>query len=180
MTAIKSTMFAASLTAFAALLSIGAQAGEIAKKGTTSYTTRYIFHPVGITETPGVGKVTALILLGVTANEKGEAVFDKMAAKCDAIKVELGGTMYLDGACAMTDDEGDAIFSMFDSRQLDKSQPKLDCGTQTITAGTGKYKGITGTEPSRACSRRRPRASTRAHSTRTRWTCSTTRLWEIK
>ena len=121
--------------------------GELAKKGSTSYTTHYIFHPVGVTETPGVGKVSALILLGTTTNTKGEAAFDKMNAKCHAIKVETGGKMYLDGACTMTDEDGDSVFSTFDSRELDKSQPQMDCGTHFITGGTGKYKGITGTEP---------------------------------
>jgi hypothetical protein len=46
----------------------------------------------------------------------------------------------------MTDSDGDVVFSSFDTRDLDKAQPKMDCGTQIITGGTGKYKGITGTE----------------------------------
>jgi hypothetical protein len=37
--------------------------------------------------------------------------------------------------------------STFDTRDLDKSQPKMDCGTHIITGGTGKYAGITGEEP---------------------------------
>lgn len=147
MTLIRTTMLALSLFALAHDLGNRAEATELAKNGATSYTTRYIFHPVGITGTPGVGKVTALILLGVTQNDKGEAAFDKMAAKCHAIKVELGGKMYLDGACAMTDDDGDSVFSTFDSRELDASQPTMDCGTHTIIGGTGKYKGMTGKEP---------------------------------
>ena len=36
------------------------------------------------------------------------------------------------------------IFSTFDTRDLDKSQPQMSCGTHVITGGTGKYKGITG------------------------------------
>jgi hypothetical protein len=39
------------------------------------------------------------------------------------------------------------IFSTFDTRDLDKSQPDLSCGTHIITGGTGKYAGITGSEP---------------------------------
>ena len=35
----------------------------------------------------------------------------------------------------------------FDTRDLDKSQPKMDCGSHVITGGTGKYKGIIGNEP---------------------------------
>jgi hypothetical protein len=47
----------------------------------------------------------------------------------------------------MSDSDGDVVFSSFDTRDLDKAQPKMDCGTHLITGGTGKYKGITGTEP---------------------------------
>jgi hypothetical protein len=52
-----------------------------------------------------------------------------------------------DGACVLTDSDGDKIFSTFDTRDLDKSQPKMVCGTHIITGATGKYKGITGSEP---------------------------------
>jgi hypothetical protein len=47
----------------------------------------------------------------------------------------------------LADSDGDKIFSTFDTRDLDKSQPDMSCGTHTITGGTGKYAGITGSEP---------------------------------
>ena len=119
---------------------------DLAKKGSTSYTTRYVFNPMGYEITPGVGKVMPLLLVGTTTNTKGEAAFDKMKARCFAIKVEAGAKTYFDGACTMTDEDGDKVFSSFDSRQLDKTQPAMDCGTHSIIGGTGKYKGITGTE----------------------------------
>jgi hypothetical protein len=53
----------------------------------------------------------------------------------------------IDGACVLADADGDNIFSTFDTRDLDKSQPDLSCGTHIITGGTGKYAGITGSEP---------------------------------
>jgi hypothetical protein len=31
------------------------------------------------------------------------------------------------------------FFSTFDTRDLDKSQPDMNCGTHIITGGTGKY-----------------------------------------
>jgi hypothetical protein len=119
----------------------------IAKKGTTSYTSHYVFHPVGTLDISGVGKVTALEMVGTTENTKGEPAFDKMQAKCFAVNVETAGKKWIDGACAMTDSDGDVVFSSFDTRDLDKAQPKMDCGTHIITGGTGKYKGITGLEP---------------------------------
>ena len=48
---------------------------------------------------------------------------------------------------ALVDANGDKIFSSFDPRDLDKSQPDMNCGTPIITGGTGKYAGITGSEP---------------------------------
>jgi len=122
-------------------------AKPIAKTGTTSYTSHYVFHPMGTLDISGVGKVTALEMVGTTENTKGEPAFDKMKARCFAVNVETGGKKWIDGACAMTDSDGDVVFSSFDTRDLDKSQPKMDCGTHIITGGTGKYKGITGREP---------------------------------
>ena len=117
------------------------------KSGTTSYTTHFVFHPKSSIDIPGVGKATALEAVGPTENTKGEAFLDKMQAKCAAVSVESGDKKWIDGACALTDNDGDVVFSTFDTRDLDKSQPKMDCGTHIITGGTGKYKGITGTEP---------------------------------
>jgi hypothetical protein len=54
----------------------------------------------------------------------------------------------------LTDNDGDQIFSTFDTRDIDKSQPQMNCGTHIITGGTGKYKGITGSEPCAGWSRR--------------------------
>ena len=117
------------------------------KSGTTSYTTHFVFHPKSSIDIPGVGKATALEAVGPTENTKGEAFLDKMQAKCAAVSVESGDKKWIDGACALTDADGDVVFSTFDTRDLDKAQPKMDCGTHIITGGTGKYKGITGTEP---------------------------------
>jgi hypothetical protein len=57
-----------------------------------------------------------------------------------------GPKKYIEGACVLADAEGDKIFSTFDTRDVDKSQPTLTCGTHIITGGTGKYAGITGSE----------------------------------
>jgi hypothetical protein len=78
---------------------------------------------------------------------KGEPMLDKMTARCAALSVESGETKYIDGACVLTDVDGDQIFSTFDTREKDASQPEMNCGTHFITGGTGKYKGITGKEP---------------------------------
>ena len=128
----------------------------MAKSGTTPYTTHFVFHPKSVVDIPGVGKAVALEASGPTENTAGGTMLDKMTAKCAAISIESGGKKWIDGACALTDSAGDVIFSTFDTRDLDKTQPKMDCGTHTITGGTGKYKGISGREPFACISKETP------------------------
>ncbi|WP_378943832.1 hypothetical protein [Mesorhizobium sp. ANAO-SY3R2] len=119
----------------------------IEKKGTTPYVTHFIFRPLHSIDIPGLGTATALEAVGTTENMKGEAMLDKMSAQCTALSVDSGDKKYIDGACVLADKDGDKIFSTFDTRDKDKSQPDMNCGTHIITGGTGKYQGITGSEP---------------------------------
>jgi hypothetical protein len=123
----------------------GAQTKE--KKGTTPYVTHFIFRPLMSIDIPGLGTATNLEAVGTTQNMKGEKMLDKMSAHCAALSVASGDKKYIDGACVLADSDGDKIFSTFDTRDVDKSQPEMNCGTHIITGGTGKYKGITGSEP---------------------------------
>jgi hypothetical protein len=132
------------------LMSVGlgaALADPMEKKGTTPYVTHFIFRPVQSLEVPGLGTATLLEALGTTSNMKGEKMLDKMSARCTALSVDSGPKKYIDGACVLADADGDKIFSTFDTRDVDKSQPTMNCGTHVITGGTGKYAGITGSEP---------------------------------
>ena len=123
----------------------GALLGEpIAKKGTTPYVTHFIFRPLTSIDIPGLGTATNLEAVGTTQNMNGEKMLDKMSARCAALSVASGEKKYIDGACVLTDSDGDQIFSTFDTRDLDKSQPKMDCGTHIITGGTGSTKGSPG------------------------------------
>jgi len=122
-------------------------ADAMENKGTTTYVTHFIFRPVPGLGVPGLGKATLLEAVGITQNMKGEKMFDKMSARCTALSVDSGPKKYIDGACVLDDADGDMIFSTFDTRDIDKSQPDMNCGTHVITGGTGKYKGITGSEP---------------------------------
>jgi hypothetical protein len=122
-------------------------ADQIEKKGTTPYVTHFIFRPVQSLEVSGLGTATLLEAIGTTQNMKGEKMLDKMSARCTALSVDSGAKKYIDGACVLADADGDKIFSTFDTRDVDKSQPNMNCGTHIITGGTGKYAGITGSEP---------------------------------
>jgi hypothetical protein len=120
---------------------------DVAKKGMTPYVTHFIFRPVENLDIAGLGKATLLEAIGTTENMKGEKMLDKMSARCTVLSVDSGPKKYIDGACVLADADGDMIFSTFDTRDVDSSQPDLNCGTHIITGGTGKYKGISGSEP---------------------------------
>jgi hypothetical protein len=140
----------AKIAAFSALLILAAGSvlgAPMEKKGTTPYVTHFIFRPLESIDISGLGKATLLEAVGTTQNMKGEKTFDKMSARCTALSVDSGPKKYIDGACVLADSDGDKIFSTFDTRDLDKSQPAMNCGTHVITGGTGKYAGITGSEP---------------------------------
>jgi hypothetical protein len=141
---IKKALLAVALITFApgAVL-----ADPMEKKATTPYVTHFIFRPVQSLEVLPLGTATLLEAVGTTQNMKGEKMFDKMSARCTALSIDSGPKKYIDGACVLADSDGDKIFSTFDTRDLDKSQPDMNCGTHFITGGTGKYAGITGSEP---------------------------------
>jgi hypothetical protein len=143
-TLVKAALLSGVLVTFAPGVVLGQQ---MEKKGTTPYVTHFIFRPLMSIDIPGLGTATNLEAVGTTQNMKGEKMLDKMSAHCAALSVASGDKKYIDGACVLADSDGDKIFSTFDTRDLDKSQPKMDCGTHIITGGTGKYKGITGSEP---------------------------------
>jgi hypothetical protein len=144
LTLVETLLVAAVLVGFAPGIA-GAQTTE--KKGTTPYVTHFIFRPLMSIDIPGLGTATNLEAVGTTQNMKGEKMLDKMSARCAALSVASGDKKYIDGACVLTDSDGDQIFSTFDTRDVDKSQPEMNCGTHIITGGSGKYKGITGSEP---------------------------------
>ena len=144
MTLVKGALLAGVLLAFAPG---AAMAADIPTKGTTPYVTHFVFRPVLSLDVPGLGSATELEAVGTTENLKGEKMLDKMSAHCTALSVDSGPKKYIDGACVLADADGDLIFSTFDTRDLDTSQPDMNCGTHIITGGTRKYKGITGSEP---------------------------------
>jgi hypothetical protein len=122
-------------------------ADPLESKGTTPYVTHFIFRPLMSLDDTGVGKAAVLEAVGTTQNLKGEKMLDKMAARCVALNVELDNKKYIDGVCVLVDQGGDKIVSTFDTRDIDKSQPEMNCGTHVIVGGTGKYKDIIGKEP---------------------------------
>jgi hypothetical protein len=142
-------LLSGAVIAFAPLTSLADPLTPLPSRGGSPYVTRFIFRPLMAFDENdlGVGKAAVLEAVGTTQNTKGEAMLDKMAARCVALSVDVTDKKYIDGICVLTDTGGDKIISTFDTRDVDKSQPDLSCGTHVIVGGTGKYKGITGREP---------------------------------
>src|SRR6516225_10950240 len=129
-TLVKTAILSGVLLAFATGVAL---ADPIEKKGTVPYVTHFIFRPVQSLEVSGLGTATLLEAVGTTQNMKGEKMFDKMSARCTGLSVDSGSKKYIDGACVLADADGDKIFSTFDTRDVDKSQPTMNCGTHIIT-----------------------------------------------
>lgn len=125
-------------------------AADAPKKGSRTFTIHYVYHPVGYSEVPGVGKITTLEASGQIENIKGESppFKDAIKNKCQMISIEAAGKTWTEGACVAADGDGDLVFATFDSRSPrgpDASLAKMDCGSYVDTGGTGKFKGFAAT-----------------------------------
>ena len=108
-----------SLLAGVALVTGIASGEAMEKKGTTPYVTHFVFRPLQNINIEGVGSVTLLEATGTTDNMKGEKMFDKMSARCEALSVASGPKKYIDGACVLAEFAGFAfetidLFQHFD------------------------------------------------------------------
>ena len=127
-----------------------ATAGDAPKKGSKTFTIHYVYHPIGYSEVPGVGKITTLESSGQAADMKGESVAftGALKSKCQMVSIESAGKAWTEGGCVVTDGDGDLFFATFDSRTprgADKALDKMDCGSYVDTGGTGKFKGFSAT-----------------------------------
>lgn len=133
--------------AVAACASGLALAADAPKKGSGTFVIHYVYRPIGYSEVPGVGKITALEATGKWTEHNGDHVSYKgeLGTKCHMVSIEANGKTWAEGACTTADADGDLFFATWDSRNLDKSQPKMDCGSYVTTGGTGKFKGLSAT-----------------------------------
>ena len=84
---------AIAVCALATTASYFASAADAPKKGNRTFTIHYVYHPVGYSEVPGVGKITTLEAAGQIENIKGESppFKDNMKVKCQMVSIEAGG-----------------------------------------------------------------------------------------
>jgi len=147
MTLVKTAILSGALVAIAPGIIL---ADLIEKKGTSPYVTHFIFRPVQSLEVSGLGTATLLEAVGTTQNIKGEKMFDKMSARCTALSVDSGAKKYIDGACVLADADGDKIFSTFDTRDVDKSQPSMGSVPISSRAAPANMRGLLGVSHLRA------------------------------
>ena len=117
------------------LLNQVVSAQQMPKQGTTTYVTYYISRTLANMDMGEVGSEALVELAGVTRNTNGQNFFDNMAARIIFYRETISGKYRAIGARIETDNDGDKVFTTLDSRTM----------THTITGGTGKYKGISGT-----------------------------------
>ena len=110
---------------------------KMPQQGTTNFVTYYTARILSNLNMGEIGSEALVEMLGVTRNTDGQKLFDNMAVRCIVYRETVGGKYKAKGACTETDSDGDKTFTTFDSVTM----------IHTLIGGTGKYKGISGTEP---------------------------------
>ena len=107
-------------------------AQPIEKNASTAYVAHIVFRPLFSTNVARLGTATSL---------------DTVPAHCIAVERFVSDKDVLSSICEVTDAAGDKVFSSFEAPNIDKSQPRVICGTHILAAGTGKYKAIAEGDP---------------------------------
>lgn len=120
------------------LAPLSAQAADMPKQGTDSYTTIYVT-TASNTMKLGDRTVTNYDISGATRNDNGGPMFNNMSARCLGMVEVVGSDSTNRGTCVDMDADGDQVFSTYEA--------KGNAGAHTFVGGTGKYAGISGTAP---------------------------------
>jgi hypothetical protein len=116
---------------------VSAQQLQMPQQGTTTYVTYYTGRSLANLNMGEVGSGGLAELVGITRNTDGQKFFDNMSVRCIVYRETVGGKGKANGACIETDSDGDKVFTTFETGTM----------THILIGGTGKYKGISGTEP---------------------------------
>jgi hypothetical protein len=118
-------------------VSASAEQYQMPKEGRTNYVIYYTGRLLASMNMGDVGSQALVELVGVSRNTDGQKYFDNMAVRCLVYRETVAGKLRAYGSCTETDIDGDKVFATFDSAVM----------IHTIIGGTGKYKGISGSEP---------------------------------
>ncbi|CAB3773939.1 hypothetical protein [Paraburkholderia humisilvae] len=109
-----------------------AQSNHMPQQGSATYTGYYLNHVLSTMDMGEQGSGAVIEGFGITRNTKGQKPFDKLSVHCLFFEGARGGKYSETGSCTETDTDGDKIYLA------------VSTDAQTLTGGTGKYKGITG------------------------------------
>lgn len=110
-----------------------AQKSDTPQQGSATYAAYYLNHVLSTMDMGDQGSGAVIEGFGITRSVSGQNPFDKLSVHCLFFEGSRGGQYSETGSCTETDTDGDMIYLT------------VATDTQTLTGGTGKYKGITGT-----------------------------------
>lgn len=132
---------ASALAVAAVCFGLRASAADLPKSGTYSGHYGWTFigqvQELGPNHTVSVGEVP-----GVMFNDAGKGFLHKSRVDCTLLIDVNQGRSNANGTCVVTDADGDKVFVDWKCAGTMPACP----GDERFTGGTGKYKGITGTE----------------------------------
>jgi hypothetical protein len=118
-----------------------AMAADLPKEGTFSAT----YSAVGTAKTTQIGKERVLIALDETGLSVGRGLFDHITWHCSGIENVTSGMGEYHGYCVATDPTGDQFVVNFNDGVKQAWPAKTYDYSGTLTTGSGKYAGISGT-----------------------------------
>jgi hypothetical protein len=132
-------IFIAYTLAAAVCFSLPASAADLPKSGT--YSAHYGWAFSGQVEQLGANRtVYAGVVAGVIFNDAGEGFLHKARVDCPIYNDVAQGRAHANGACVVTDADGDKVFMEWKCTGAMPACP----GDESFVGGTGKYKGISG------------------------------------
>jgi hypothetical protein len=122
---------------FAYATDAAAQAKEGAWKGT--------YAGVGTSKATAIGKDRLLLVFDENGLSTTDGIFDHTTWHCWGLSDFTSGVGEAHGYCVGTDPTGDQVVLNFADIEKHPLDQKITKGSFTLTGGTGKYAGITGT-----------------------------------
>jgi hypothetical protein len=118
-----------------------ATAADLPKEGTISAT----YSAVGTAKSTQIGKDRVLIVLDETGMAIGKGILDHTTSHCFGMEDVTNGMGVYSGYCVATDATGDQFVINFNDGVKQPWPAKTYAYSGTLTTGTGKYAGISGT-----------------------------------
>jgi hypothetical protein len=136
----RNSILPAAALMMAALFAYSTDAAAQAKEGTWKGT----YAAFGTSKATAIGKDRLLLVFDENGLSTTDGIFDHTTWHCWGLGDFTSGVGEAHGYCVGTDPAGDQVVGNFAVEQHPMGQ-KITKGSFTLTGGTGKYAGITGT-----------------------------------